>query len=507
MQAHFGDSCWSEFNLPKFAPLVCQGHFDVAIVGAGITGLTAAYLLTKSGKSVCVLERDEIGAGDTGKTTAHLTYVTDTDISTLVNTFGRERAGLAWEAGAIAIDTIESIIKELGIDCEFTHVPAYRHLPWNLKEDDASDRDLKEEFKLVQELGFNAEYLEEIPIIGTPGIRFMNQAIFHPLKYLQGLANAITRHRSVIHEHSEVTEIEGDPCKVKVNGVEVIAEKVIIATHVPLMGKSGLLRAGTFQSKLAGYSTYAIQGTLHEPQSAASYWDTADPYHYLRIDNGAAPGRVVLGGSDHKTGQETNTERCFEHLEQLLHTLFPTATIERAWTGEVIEPNDGLPFIGEMETGEFIATGFSGNGMTFGTFAAIMAREWVEGKENVWQDLFSVDRGAIRNAPLRYIKENADYPYYLVADRLSAESERRPIDPGTGRIQRRGNDYLAVACDDDGTCFEVSGVCTHLGCLVRWNSAVKSWDCPCHGSRFKIDGSVIEGPAETPLELRNKYQQ
>lgn len=501
MEMQSNSSSWSEFDLPRFSPIAESRHFDVVIVGGGITGLTAGLILAKEGKSVCILERDRLGFGDTGNTTAHITYVTDPDLTTLAKTFGMEGAGLAWQAGAIAIDAIESIVEEQQIDCEWRRVPAYRHLPVNSK--DESDTDLRKELETIQKLGFAADFVEEAPFVKRPGIRFTNQGLFHPMKYLAGLARALCSAGGQIYEESEVKEIEGDPNRITVNGHAIVADKVIIATHVPVVGKASLLSAGIFQSKLAGYATYAVEGrtkdaTLH----SASFWDTADPYHYLRIDTQGDDCRLILGGSDHKPGQCDDTEKCFEDLENLLLHLFPMATIGNRWTGEVIEPNDGLPFIGEMEKGQFIATGFSGNGMTFGTFAAIMAREWVEGKTNVWQDLFSLERRAVLNAPFHYLKENADYPYYLIKDRLGVKKveDSVQVEPGTGRIRKRGDQYVAIACADDGIQYELSALCTHMGCLVRWNTAAKTWDCPCHGSRFNIDGTVIEGPAETPLK-------
>jgi Rieske Fe-S protein len=276
----------------------------------------------------------------------------------------------------------------------------------------------------------------------------------------------------------------------------------VLATHNPLVGEAGMASATLFQTKLALYTSYAIGAKL--PRGGvpiASFWDTNDPYNYLRVDRHPDFDYAILGGADHKTGQVANTETCFRRLEDSLKELLPNAAIDHRWSGQVIETNDGLPFIGENAEGQFLGTGFSGNGMTFGTATAMMARDWATGAKNPWAELFDVERKKIKGGVWDYLRENKDYPYYLVKGRLEeAEAESvRALQPGEGKITKSKTGKVAAYRDADGKVTKHSAVCTHMGCIVRWNQAEGTWDCPCHGSRFDPAGKVISGPAETPL--------
>jgi Rieske Fe-S protein len=339
--------------------------------------------------------------------------------------------------------------------------------------------------------------------VERPGVRFANVAKFHPLKYLAGLAKAIDGDGCSIFENSEATEFEDEPLGVKVNGKKVTCDYIILATHVPLTGKTGLLSATILQSKLAPYSSYVVGAKLGKTDLAeASYWDTDEPYYYLRIDKGDVGRYAIFGGQDHKTGQAADQELRFGKLIEALHTVLPAAKVDRRWSGQVVETNDGLPYIGETAKNQFVGTGFSGNGMTFGTLAAQMACDAALGRKNPWQDLFSVNRKKIRGGTWDYLTENVDYPYYMVRDWLKgAEAESpRDVKRGDGKILKIDGQRAACSRDEDGKLTMVSAVCTHMGCIVHWNGAERTWDCPCHGSRFQPTGEVVGGPAETPLE-------
>ena len=306
-----------------------------------------------------------------------------------------------------------------------------------------------------------------------------------------------------VFENSEVTETEADPLRVKANDEWIDTDYLVIATHVPLMGNAGLLGSALFQTKLAPYSSYVVGAAL--PKSAlpeAEFWDTSDPYYYLRVDAHGTSDYAIFGGLDHKTGQEEDTEARFAELIAMLLKLVPEARVDHRWSGQVVETHDGLPYIGEMADRQFVATGFSGNGTTFGTLAGVMATDAVFGRENPWQELFSVSRKKLRGGTWDYLKENVDYPYYLLRDRLAkAEGDSvADVQPGEGKILKIDGQRVACARDEKGEATLVSAVCTHMGCIVHWNSAERTWDCPCHGSRFKVDGKVLAGPAETPLE-------
>ncbi|MGH7135021.1 MAG: FAD-dependent oxidoreductase, partial [Pirellulales bacterium] len=231
-------------------------------------------------------------------------------------------------------------------------------------------------------------------------------------------------------------------------------------------------------------------------------WDTSEPYYYLRIDTSQPYDRVIFGGNDHKTGQEADTESHYRRLEEMLLRVLPMTKIDHRWSGQVIATPDGLPFIGESSTRQFVATGFNGNGITFGTLAGMMARDAMLGRTNPWQDLFSVERKMVPKGAWDYVKENLDFPYYLVADRIAQPKTTDPADikPGEGAIVKIDGKRIACSRDESGALHRVSAICTHLGCVVRWNRAERTWDCPCHGSRFRPDGKVLAGPAESPLE-------
>jgi Rieske Fe-S protein len=338
--------------------------------------------------------------------------------------------------------------------------------------------------------------------MATPGVRFADQAKFHPIKYLGALAELIPGENCHLFEESEVTEFDEEKRRAKVNRHWISYGLVVLATHNPLAGESGIVSSTMFQTKLALYTSYVLGARIPSGSiPAASFWDTNDPYLYLRVDRKKDFDYVILGGGDHKTGQVAETESCYRRLEDSLRKILPEAQVDHRWSGQVIETSDGLPFIGESNPGQFIATGFSGNGMTFGTLAAVMARDWATGEKNPWTDLFAPARKKLKGSAWDYLKENKDYPYYLVQGRLAApEGESvAAVKPGEGKILKLHGKKMAVSRDSEGNLTRRSAVCTHMGCIVRWNSTEATWDCPCHGSRFTSDGAVISGPAETPL--------
>lgn len=495
---------WLASSGPNFPTLDQNLTVDVLVIGGGITGLTAAYLLKQAGKRVALLEKQEIGGGDTGHTTAHLTCVTDLRLSKLVESFGKDHAQAAWDAGQFAIEEIFSIARREGIECQLQRVPGYLFAARSADVSEETER-LHREAHLAMELGFDVDFLERVPVMDQPGIGFANQGEFHPLQYLRGLAQRIESDGDrIIFEHSEVTEFDGENKVVKVGEHQVHYEHCVIATHVPLQANSSTWSGMWRQTKLASYSSYAVGGKVrrgHYPK--ALFWDTSDPYLYIRFHQEAEQDYAIIGGADHKTGQ-ADEEAAYEKIRQRALAYFPDLQLDHRWSGQVIETADGLPYIGPTESGEFIATGFSGNGMTFGTLAGAMARDWVLGKTNPWSDLFAVERKKL-SAAWDYLRKNKDYPYYMAKALLNPpeEAHLEDIGRGDGRVVRLHGEKCAVHRDQDGNLSICSAVCPHMGCIVEWNAAEKSWDCPCHGSRFKATGEVFAGPAETALEDRS----
>ena len=487
--------------IKRFPVLRGNVNVDVLVIGAGITGITTAYMLKTTGLTVGLLERERVASIDTGHTTAHLTYVTDVELHKLADNFGNDHAQAAWDAGAAAIDEIERIVRGAEIQCELTRVPGYLHLCVNGRSD-AESSSLKKEARLCAKLGFDASYLERIPYFGVPGVRFPDQAKFHPRKYLQALVTKIPGKGSHVFEKSAVTEFDDKKRRAKVNGHWTSFDRVVMATNNPLVGLASITSATLLQTKLSLYTSYAMGARVpSDTIPEAMFWDTREPYDYLRVDRLRGFDYVVYGGEDHKTGQKRKTQKAYARLLARFKKIVADAEVDHRWSGQIISTPDGLPYIGQNADHQFIATGYCGNGITFGTISALMARDWATGRKNPWTDLFAVDRKKIKGATWNYLRENKDYPYYMIKDRMArpeADSVRK-LKRGEGMIIGSRTKKIAAFRDRNGKVHRLSPVCPHLGCYVRWNSAESTWDCPCHGSRFKPGGEVIAGPAEEAL--------
>jgi glycine/D-amino acid oxidase-like deaminating enzyme/nitrite reductase/ring-hydroxylating ferredoxin subunit len=505
MQSDSGktDSLW---NLTADAPadeIVEPGeHVNVCVVGAGITGMTTAYLASKEGKSVLVLDDGPIGGGETGRTTAHLSNALDDRYFELERMHGEAGARLAAESHSLAIDLIEAIVRDERIDCDFERLDGYLFEPPGM-----APEVLERELESAHRAGLrDVRFVDRAPLNGFDTGRclvFPNQAQFHPLKYISGLARAIARNGGKICSRAfHVTKIEGgDPANVTIRGGETVtANAVVVATNTPINDWV------TIHTKQAPYRTYVI-GALVARGSVkkALFWDTADPYHYARVHALSEKHDVlIVGGEDHKTGQADDTNVRFERLEEWARELFPMIEyVEYRWSGQVMEPVDGLAFIGHNpgdEPNVYIATGDSGHGMTHGTIAGILITDLIQGRDNPWTQLYDPKRKTLR-ALGKFAMENLNVAWQY-SDLLTAgdvESEDQ-VAPGSGAVIRRALQKIAVYRDDAGELFTMSAICPHLGCVVDWNSTERTWDCPCHGSRFDATGRVINGPANSNLQ-------
>ncbi|MCE9553008.1 MAG: FAD-dependent oxidoreductase [Planctomycetes bacterium] len=493
-------------STPRFSALNRDLTVDVLVIGGGITGITAAYLLKQAGQSVALIERGRCAMADTACTSAHLTYVTDIRPHKLLRQLGSDHAAAVWDAGAGAIQQIETIVTDEEIECRFARIPGYLHASLSSEAHQDSKEDesaaLKDDAQTANGWDFPATYLASVPVFDRPGVKFPEQGRFHPVEYLGGLLGRIAGGGCHVFEHTEATEFTADPLSVKAHGHTIHCGYVVIATHVPLQGNTNLASAALLQSKLVPYTSYVIgarvaKGTLPD----ALFSDTSDPYYYLRLEPRRADDYVIFGGEDHKTGQEEDPKGRFEKLEQMLHLFLPEADVRYRWSGQVIESVDGLPYIGETAEKQFVATGFAGNGLTFGTLGGMMACDAALGRKNPWTDLFPVERKKL-SAAWNYVRENADYPYYMVKDRLAAAEgdSLRVLKRGEGKILTLDGQRVAAYRDPKGKVTTLNPSCTHLGCLVHWNEVDTTWDCPCHGSRFQATGACMAGPAETPLE-------
>jgi len=368
--------------IKRFPRLQKKVGVDVLVIGAGVTGISAAYLLKKAGLSVALIERERVASIDTGHTTAHLTYVTDVELQELARNFSNDHAQAVWDAGAAAIDEIERIVREEAIDCEFTRVPAYLHLC----EGDFSQKEvssLRNESNLAVKLGFDAAYLESAPYFNLPSVRFADQAKFHPRKYLRSLVAKLPGNGSHVFEKSAAVEFDDKTHRAKVNRSWINFDRVVMATNNPLVGLASVTSATLLQTKLSLYTSYAIGArTPSKTVPEGLFWDTREPYDYLRVDRHGHFDYIVYGGEDHKTGQKRKTQQAYAQLLARLKKAIPEARVDHRWSGQVISTPDGLPYIGENAERQFIATGFCGNGITFRTVAAMMTRNWATGSKN-----------------------------------------------------------------------------------------------------------------------------
>jgi glycine/D-amino acid oxidase-like deaminating enzyme/nitrite reductase/ring-hydroxylating ferredoxin subunit len=498
-------SVWMDTGeIPLQATLTEKISAEVCVVGAGIAGMTTAYLLAREGRSVVVLDDGPIGGGMTGRTTAHLVTALDDRYFELERLHGEAGARLAAQSHAAAIDKVEAIVSDEEIDCEFERLDGFLFVPPR-----ESRQVLDDELAAVHRAGLSdIEKVERVPwdsFDTGPALRFPRQAQFHPLKYLSGLANAIQRLGGQIYTETHASQIEGGKqARIETSGGGVVtAGAVVVATNSPV---NDLIAIHT---KQAAYQTYVIGARIPLGSvTRALYWDTPDPYHYIRIETvgkGAkAYDLLIVGGEDHKTGQQDDAGKRFGALERWTRHRFPMVEeIEYRWSGEVLEPVDGLAFIGPNPLDAknvFIASGDSGNGMTHGTIAGILLTDLIVGRKNDWESIYDPSRITLKALP-QFAKENLNvamqYTDLLVAGDVQSKDE---IKPGAGAVISRGLSKVAVYRDAQGKTHEMSAVCRHLGCIVNWNTLENTWDCPCHGSRYDALGKVIQGPANSDLE-------
>ena len=490
------DSLWMATAPPQVLPPLAQDlEAEVCVIGAGLAGITTAYLLALEGRQVAVLEDGAVGGGETGRTTAHLSNALDDRFHVLERLHGQEGARIAAASHGAAIDRIESIVRAEAIDCDFQRVDGYLFVPPG-ESLDALDA----EFEAARRAGLtDVRMVPRAPISSFhsgPCLLFPRQAQFHPLAYLRALVGAIQRRGGWVYGQTHVTGVEaGPPATVATEaGPAVTADFVVCATNTPIIDWL------VIHSKQSAYRTFAIGARVPSGSvPAALYWDTADPYHYVRLQG----DMLIVGGEDHKTGQEDDGYDRFAYLEAWSRERFPIGEVEYKWSGQVMEPVDGLGYIGRNPGDKrhiLVATGDSGQGMTHATIAGVLLTDLIQDRPNEWETLYDPSRKSLRSAA-EYLKENVNVAKQYL-DYVSP-GEARTVDDirsGEGALVRQGLTKLAVYRDEGGAIHALSAVCPHLGCIVHWNSLERTWDCPCHGSRFAVDGAVLNGPAAAGLE-------
>lgn len=495
-------SYWTANTSPLiFSPLQKNIAVDVAIIGGGIAGMSVAYSLSQHGKKVAVIEDGSIGSGESGRTTAHLAYALDTRYYELESLHGEEGARLILESHTAAIDYIESVTKKENIPCDFMRVDGYLFR----SGEDSEEEPLNKELDMLNRINKkDVRFSKTSPAPFDTGIclHFPHQGQFNPMKYLAGLARAIVQKGGEIFTETHVTDFNASGVTTNTH-YTVRADYIVVTTYSPVNDRTRI------HTKLAPYRTYVLGARIpKESVNRALYWDTGkntgglgSPYHYIRtqpLDNGY--DLLIVGGEDHKVGQVDNGS--FERLEQWTRNRFPMIKdIPYRWSGHIIEPLDGIGYIGRnpLDKNVYIATGFSGNGMTHGTISGMLISDLILGRKNPWADIYDPARKSLFAAK-EYLEENINvikqYSDWVKKGDISSVNE---LVPGQGAIMRKNLSKIAVYRDAAGNVHAFSAVCPHLGCIIQWNHHEKTFDCPCHGSRFTSYGKVINGPSNRDL--------
>ena len=473
-----------------------QKIYDCIIIGAGITGLSAALMLQNSGKNVLLVDAHNIGFGTTGGTSAHINTFADTSYKEAESAFGSDGAKLF--AGAIneGFDIIKENIKIYTIDCDFEYKPGYV-----FAEDENQVKQLEDLFEGTVNVEVPIEYTENIPV-SIPfkkAVRLEGQAQFHPIKYLQALLQAYLKKGGTLLENTKIGGIETEEAihTAKSETGSFKAKKIIYATHTP----PGI---NVFSFRCAPYRSYMLAVKLKSGNyPEALIYDMQEPYHYIRTHEINGEQLLLIGGNDHKTGHD-DPEKAFEDLEKYTRKYFSVSSVKYKWSSQYYVPVDGFPYVGQIPfhaDGIYCATGYNGNGMMLGSISAQILTDLINEKMNLYTDLFSTKRISPIDGFKEFVKENADAAYHFVADRLSVHEidSLKRLKPRTGEVVKFDGRKVAVYRDDNGEIHALNPVCTHAACIVNWNAEEKSWDCPCHGARFDIEGKVLNGPADRDL--------
>jgi glycine/D-amino acid oxidase-like deaminating enzyme/nitrite reductase/ring-hydroxylating ferredoxin subunit len=501
MERH--ESYWiATSDAQPFPPLSAPVHVDVAIVGAGIVGIMAATFLKEAGKTVAVLEADRVAEGVTGHTTAKVTSLHTLIYDDLIREFGEEKALLYAESNQAAIELIKQLCADRNVACDLSERTAYTY---TVADDYVSK--IEKEVAAARSLGLPAQYYNEIPLpfpvkaaIGVTG-----QAEFHPRKFLIPLIAAIPGQGSHVFEKTRVTDVEeGDPCRVLTGeGVAVTAEDVVIATNIPILNK------GLFFARAEPSRGYALAMEVPEDRVPdGMFINIGAPTHSVRRAPHEGRSILILAGEGHHVGEGGNLKEHWDRLEQWARRDLGASNVIYRWSTQDYYSLDKVPFIGKMEPGGehlYTATGFGAWGMTSGVVSGRLLADLITDVPNPWAQLYDPNRINVRSLP-SFVRKGGHDAKRLLGDRLKRGQTTdlaTALPAGAGAVFEISGEKVAVHRDEQGATHATSAVCTHLGCIVGWNDAEKTWDCPCHGSRFGIDGTVLQGPAVAPLEARN----
>lgn len=469
-----------------------QGTYDVIIIGAGITGVTTALLLQKAGKRCLILDGGNLGFGTTGGTTAHINTFFDTTYPEIDSKFSGDTSKLVADAGKLAVKMIHSFVTTYEIECDFETKVGYLYA-----ETEKEAEQLNELLESAKNAGIEVDRstTNGVPVSFLQSVKFEGQAQFHPLKYIQALAKQFIELGGIIKDHTFVNEVkqEDDQCIANAENEVFVADYLLYATHIP----PGINK---FSFRCAPYRSYVLGIRLNDesqyPENLS--YDMQEPYHYFRTHVIDGEKILILGGADHKTGHD-DPQQAFEDLENYAAQHFIIKDIPYQWSSQYYVPADGLPYIGRMNKADdriFVATGYNGNGMTWGTIAGQIISDLILERENTFVELLDPCRVKPIAGFSEFVKENADVAYHFVVDRFTSEGLEsfKEIGRNEGKVVDFEGKQLAIYKDKEGIISALSPVCTHAGCIVSFNTEEKSWDCPCHGGRFDLDGKVLCGP-------------
>jgi glycine/D-amino acid oxidase-like deaminating enzyme/nitrite reductase/ring-hydroxylating ferredoxin subunit len=483
----------------KTTSVLSARNFDVVIAGGGITGVTLALQLQQYGLKCVILEARNLGFGTTGGTTAHLNTLLDTPYNTLIKDFGIDGARFVASATRAAIQLVKDNIDEFNIDCGFEEVPGYL-----FSQTDDQQKELGDIRDSFIDVGINAEFTGDLPL-SVPfkkAIRIPRQAKFHPLRYVHALAGAfeaaggiIVENCRVINENSNADET----IDIETTLGNFHAGALVYATHIP----TGI---NILHLRCPAYRSYAMAVKLADNvYPHGLIYDMYDPYHYYRTQRIDGNDYLIVGGEDHKTGEEINTNGKFFQLESHIRAHFDVSEIAHKWSSQFFESVDGLPYIGHLpghSKNVFVATGYGGNGITYSHVAALVLRGLILRHESPYSELFNPGRVKPVAGFTEFVKHNADVVKKFVGKWFGQEDLQTlaELAPGEGKVVNYEEHSLALYKNEQGVIHAVNPACTHMKCSVSWNAAEKSWDCPCHGARYNSQGEVLNGPANKDLE-------
>ena len=482
-----------------YEPAPAELDADVAVLGGGIAGLNAAAALQAAGRSVVVVEAARILEGVTGNTTAKVTSSHGRIYDHLEKQFGPEKARLYADSQQAAIEHVARVVESGGVDCDFARTESYIYT-----EDSSALESLEQEVEAAARAGLPVSFVREVPLpYGVAGaIRYDGQARFHPRKYLLHVAQGIVRDGGRIMEETVALDVdEGDPCTVTTNRGVIRARDVVVATHIPFLDR------GLFFARQFPVRDYVVAARMSREEAPdGMFLSTESPTHSVRVTEDGDAMLLIVGGEGHTTGREEDGDRRYERLEAWTRDRFGVTELTHRWSTQDYTSADRVPFVGRFHAGAkrlWVATAFGAWGMTNGVMSGLLLADLITGTENPWADVYDPVRvGPKTTSVPKLVKENVAVGKHLVGGYLSPGdvSSADELEPGEAAVIRHGLTKRATYRDDDGVLHEVSAKCTHMGCIVGWNPGEKSWDCPCHGSRFDVDGNVLQGPAVTPLE-------